>query len=85
MNFLHLKNGLREIVNNYEVFSIDLWGVIHNGVTLNPGAMEVLDNLKKSNKKFILMTNAPRPKKNVSIFLKVHKFFFIFSCKKKEF
>ena len=69
MNFLHLKNGLREIVDNYEIFSIDLWGVIHNGVTLNSRAMEVLDNLKKSNKKFILMTNAPRPKKNVFNFL----------------
>ena len=69
MNFLHLKNGLREIVDNYEIFSIDLWGVIHDGITLNSRAMEVLDNLKKSNKKFILMTNAPRPKKNVSNFL----------------
>ena len=32
MNFLLLKNGLREIVNNYEIFSIDLWGVVHNGI-----------------------------------------------------
>ena len=69
MNFLHLKNGLREIVDNYEIFSIDLWGVIHDGIKLNSGAMEVLDNLKKSDKKFILMTNAPRPKKSVSNFL----------------
>ena len=69
MNFLHLKNGLREIADNYKIFSIDLWGVVHNGVSLNPSAMEVLDNLKKKNKKFILMTNAPRPKKSVSNFL----------------
>ena len=48
MTFLHLKNGLREIVDNYEVFSIDLWGVVHNGIALNPGAIEVLDNLKKN-------------------------------------
>jgi|TARA_Y100000310_G_scaffold269213_1_gene282223 ribonucleotide monophosphatase NagD (HAD superfamily) len=47
MNFLHLKNGLREIADNYKTFSIDLWGVVHNGVSLNPKAMEVLDNLKK--------------------------------------
>ena len=69
MTFLHLKNGLREIVDNYEVFSIDLWGVVHNGIALNPGAIEVLDNLKKKNKDFILMTNAPRPKKSVAAFL----------------
>ena len=69
MSFLHLKKGLREIVNNYEIFSIDLWGVVHNGVSLNSGAIEVLDNLKKENKKFVLMTNAPRPRKSVANFL----------------
>ncbi len=50
MNFLHLKNGLREIVENYKIFSIDLWGVIHDGLSLNPRAIEVLDNLKKKTK-----------------------------------
>tara|TARA_B100001765_G_scaffold212067_1_gene175521 strand:- start:407 stop:1231 length:825 start_codon:yes stop_codon:yes gene_type:complete len=70
MSFLHLKNGLREIVNNYEIFSIDIWGVMHDGVTLNSDAIEVLDNLKRKNKRFILMTNAPRPKQSVAKFLK---------------
>ena len=51
MNFLHLKNGLREIVNNYEIFSIDLWGVVHNGESLHSAAIEVLDNLKKEKTK----------------------------------
>ena len=66
MSYLHLKNGLREIVNNYEVLFIDLWGVVHNGISLNSGAIEVLDNLKKNKKRFVLMTNAPRPRKSVS-------------------
>ena len=69
MNFLHLKNGLREIVDNYKIFSIDLWGVVHNGVSLNTAAIEVMENLKEKNKKFILMTNAPRPRQNVANFL----------------
>ena len=73
MSFLHLKNGLREIVNNYEIFSIDLWGVVHNGESLHSAAIEVLDNLKKENKRFILMTNAPRPRQSVVNFLsKLH-------------
>ncbi len=74
MNFLYLKNGLKEIVNKYEVFSIDLWGVVHNGISLNPLAIEVLENLKKNNKEFVLMTNAPRPRKSVEIFLSKLKF-----------
>ena len=69
MNFLYLKKGLKEIVNKYDVFSIDLWGVIHDGISLNPPAIEVLENLKKKNKEFILMTNAPRPRKSVADFL----------------
>ena len=52
MSFLHLKNGLREIVNNYEIFSIDLWGVVHNGESLHSEAIEVLDNLKKENENY---------------------------------
>ncbi len=74
MSFLHLKNGLREIVSNYDVFFIDLWGVIHNGITLYPTAIEVLNNLKKENKRFILMTNAPRPRQSVVNFLKKFNF-----------
>ena len=69
MGFLYLKNGLREIADKYEIFFIDLWGVIHDGVSLNSTAIEVLDNLKKNNKKFILMTNAPRTSQSVANFL----------------
>ena len=57
MNFLHLKNGLREIADNYKIFSIDLWGVVHDGVSLNPRAMEVLDNLKKNKKSYFHIIN----------------------------
>jgi len=61
--------GLREVYEKYDVFFIDLWGVMHNGVHLHSKAMEVLRNLHKLNKKFVLMSNAPRPSKNVGNFL----------------
>ena len=61
--------GLAEIYHKYNAFFIDLWGVVHNGVKLYPGAIEVLINLKKLNKKFVLLSNAPRPSKNVEKFL----------------
>ena len=61
--------GLREIYENYDAFFIDLWGVMHNGVQLYPEANEVLENLYKLNKRFVLMSNAPRPSKNVEKFL----------------
>jgi len=61
--------GLSEIHHKYDTFFIDLWGVIHNGIQLYPGAIEVLENLNKLNKKFILLSNAPRPSINVKEFL----------------
>jgi len=61
--------GLREIYKQYDAFFIDLWGVMHNGIHLYPGAIEVVENLYKLKKRFVLMSNAPRPSKNVEKFL----------------
>ena len=61
--------GLSQVHNNYDAFFIDLWGVLHNGVKLYPEAIKVLKNLNKLNKRFVLISNAPRPSKNVKNFL----------------
>ena len=47
---LELKN-LSEISKSYDVFFIDLWGVVHNGVKLFNNIVDVLQNLKKEEKK----------------------------------
>jgi len=70
--------GLGEIYHKYDAFFIDLWGVVHNGIQLYPGAIKVLENLNKLNKRFVLLSNAPRPTKNVEKFLlnlKMNKMF----------
>ena len=36
------KDGLSSIVDNYQLFYIDLWGVVHNGVSLHEKAINVL-------------------------------------------
>ena len=61
--------GLSEIQSKYDAFFIDLWGVIHNGVQLYPKAINVLENLEKLKKRFVLISNAPRPSENVKQFL----------------
>ncbi len=53
--------GLKSIASHYDLFFIDIWGVIHNGIKLHENAVKVLEELSKNNKKFILLTNAPRP------------------------
>ena len=53
--------GLKSIADNYDLFYIDLWGVVHNGINLYDEAIKTLNQLKKKNKNFVLLTNAPRP------------------------
>ena len=62
-------NGLHSIADNYDLFYIDLWGVIHNGINLHEKAITVLNELLKNNKMFVLLTNAPRPNETVRNFL----------------
>ena len=62
--------GLRKVVLDYDLFFIDIWGVIHNGLKLNFSAIETLKKLEDNNKKFVLLTNAPRPNDSVIKFLK---------------
>ena len=63
-------NNLSEISNLYEAYIIDLWGVMHDGVKLNPEALKVVKNLEKLGKRITFLSNAPRPNKNVNSFLK---------------
>ena len=63
------KEGLSSIVDNYQLFYIDLWGVIHNGIKLHDEAINVLKQISKKNKDYVLLTNAPRPKSSVKVFL----------------
>ena len=53
-------NNLSEIRDFYDVFLIDLWGVIHNGITAFENVIPVLNTLKQNNKMVFFITNAPR-------------------------
>jgi len=63
------SKGLQSIVENYDLFYIDLWGVVHNGIHLHNEAINVLRKLSELKKDFILLTNAPRPNSIVKNFL----------------
>ena len=63
------NEGLRSIADNYDIFYIDLWGVVHNGETLYKNAIETLEKITKAKKQYVLLTNAPRPNSSVNLFL----------------
>jgi len=64
------NEGLKSIMGNYDIFYIDLWGVVHDGVTLHKNAIKALEEIARAKKEYVLLTNAPRPNKTVRIFLK---------------
>lgn len=53
-------SSLQDIIDDYEVFLLDLWGVIHDGISVYPNAKKTLEALKKYQKKVIFLSNAPR-------------------------
>ena len=62
-------NHLSEIFDAYDTFVIDLWGVVHNGITLHQKAIKAIDQLMNNSKKIVFLSNAPRPSSKVMEFL----------------
>ncbi len=61
--------GLKSIAKDYDLFFIDIWGVVHNGISPFENALVALNELEKIDKKYVLLTNAPRPNLSVKKFL----------------
>ncbi len=57
-------NSLSEISEEYDIFILDQWGVMHNGLEGYNHAINAVDKLIKANKKLIIISNSSRRKKN---------------------
>jgi HAD superfamily hydrolase (TIGR01459 family) len=55
-----LLEGLAPLARRYDGFILDLWGVIHDGVTAFPGVIDCLDRMAEAGKSFVMLSNAPR-------------------------
>ena len=55
-----LATRLSRLAPNYDAILSDVWGVIHNGVAVHPGAADALRRYRESGGKVVLITNAPR-------------------------
>lgn len=53
-------NGLAELADDYDLFIFDLWGVIHNGEAVFPGAVDCLHRLRQRGARIVFMSNAAR-------------------------
>ena len=62
-----IVESLSELAATYDAVFCDLWGVLHDGVTVFPEAAEALRSYRRSGGKVILITNAPRPRGQVAL------------------
>ena len=54
------NTGFAPLAAGYDGFILDLWGVIHDGVSPYPGAVDCLRRLRAAGKRVVLLSNAPR-------------------------
>ncbi len=52
--------GFETIVEGFDAFLIDIWGVLHDSAKAYPGAVDCLKKLRSGNKQVILVSNAGR-------------------------
>jgi HAD superfamily hydrolase (TIGR01459 family) len=57
---MHHITAFGPLAAKYDGFILDLWGVIHDGVTPYPGAADCLRALQQAGKRVVLLSNAPR-------------------------
>ena len=58
-------SGLGELAREYRYLLSDVWGVVHDGVRAFPGAVAALVGFRRSGGRVVLITNAPRMKREV--------------------
>jgi len=58
-------NNLADIYQNYDVLFCDIWGVLHNGVSVFKPAERALISARDAGKTVILITNSPRTQGDV--------------------
>ncbi len=52
--------SLDDIIHRYDAVICDIWGVLHDGVTINQSAIAALRRVRAAGKCVILLTNAPK-------------------------
>lgn len=59
-------SGVRELVDRYDAFLVDSYGVLHDGESLYPGSAECLENLRSMGRTVAILTNTPRRARTVA-------------------
>ena len=66
LDFRHISS----VIDDYDVFLFDLWGVVVEGNQIYPGVVDNINKILKQQKKVFFVTNAPR--NTFSLFTKIN-------------
>lgn len=53
-------SGFHNIIQDYDGYIVDLWGVVHDGFETYPGVIDCLTDLIAAKKQVVFLSNAPR-------------------------
>ncbi len=60
-----ILSGLRELASGYDALICDVWGVVHDGKSARPEAVDALRKFRQTRGPIVFLSNAPRPVKDV--------------------
>jgi HAD superfamily hydrolase (TIGR01450 family) len=55
-----IVRGIGSLLERYDIFIIDQYGVLHNGISAYPGAVECFNHLIETGKKVVILSNTSR-------------------------
>mmetsp|Transcript_26716 Transcript_26716/g.73501 ORF Transcript_26716/g.73501 Transcript_26716/m.73501 type:complete len:433 (+) Transcript_26716:277-1575(+) len=56
--------GIGKLADDYDVFLLDMWGVMHDGIKPYEGVPEVVRELRAAGKKLIILSNSSKRRSN---------------------
>ncbi|MGE0724361.1 MAG: TIGR01459 family HAD-type hydrolase, partial [Alphaproteobacteria bacterium] len=57
---IEIHDDISALVERYDAFILDVWGVLHDGTKAYPGVPGALERLQAAGKKIAVLSNAPR-------------------------
>jgi HAD superfamily hydrolase (TIGR01459 family) len=64
-DFIPILESIAPLAPRYDVWLLDIWGVLHNGVRPFPGAVDACRRFRQKGGVIILVSNSPRPRQGV--------------------
>lgn len=60
MTTMTFSHGLYELMDSYDGFILDQWGVLHNGIQPYEGVIDALNYLKQRKKQVVILSNSAK-------------------------